>query len=148
MSPQFGVEHIEDIVDELAPLAVEHHAEVNAFPDTPLDINWDRYVAARNIYQMVTCRIGDELVGWIGFFVYDHMRHKGYKIAKEDWYYIAPKCRGNGIGKALFKYAENVLRNAGVNRVMMSCKVDHDHAGLIESLGYTNYEKNFTKLLD
>jgi len=147
MSPLFGVERVEDIVDELAPLAVEHHAEVNAFSDVPLDINWNRYSMARDMYQLITCRIGDELVGWIGFFVYDHMRHIGYKIAKEDWYYVVPKCRGNGIGKALFKYAENVLRNAGVNRVMMSCKVDHDHAGLIESLGYTHYEKNFTKVL-
>jgi hypothetical protein len=29
----------------------------------------------------------------------------------------------------------------------MSCKVDHDHTRMIESLGYTNHEKNFTKVL-
>ena len=147
MSPLFGVERVEDIVDELAPLAVKHHAEVNAFPDTPLDINWDRYAIAKKSYSLITCRVDSKLVGWIGFFIADHIRHNGYKVAKEDWYYIVPEYRGNGIGKALFKYAENVLRNAGVNRVMMSCKVDHDHTGLIESLGYIHYEKNFTKVL-
>ena len=147
MSFQFRVEHIEDIVDELAPLTIEHHAEVNAFSDTPLNINWGKYVSAKNHYKLITCRVGDELVGWIGFFVYEHMRHMGYKIAKEDWYYLVPKCRGKGVGKELFKYAENVLRDADINRVMISCKVDHDHTGLIESLGYTNYEKNFTKAI-
>lgn len=147
MSPEFKIEHIEDIIDELAPLAVEHHTEVNVFDDTPLNINWDQYKKIRNMYLMATCRVGEDLIGWVGFFVYDHMRHIGYKMAKEDWYYIQPKYRGNGIGKALFKYAENVLRKGGVKRVMVSCKVDHDHTGMIESLGYTNHEINFTKIL-
>jgi GNAT superfamily N-acetyltransferase len=147
MKPSLKVEHIEDIVDELLPLAIKHHAEVNAFPDTKLDIDWRRYSVAKHSYRLITCRVDGKLVGWIGFFVYDHMRHKGYRIAKEDWYYVDPEYRGNGIGKGLFKYAENVLRNADVKRVMISCKVDHDHTGLIESLGYTNYEKNFTKVI-
>ena len=134
-------------MDELLPLAIKHHAEVNAFSDTPLDIDWLRYSVAKHSYRLITCRVDGKLVGWIGFFVYDHMRHKGYRIAKEDWYYVDPEYRGNGIGKGLFKYAENVLRNADVKRVMISCKVDHDHTGLIESLGYTNYEKNFTKVI-
>jgi GNAT superfamily N-acetyltransferase len=147
MKPSLKVEHIEDIVDELLPLAIKHHAEVNAFSDTELDIDWRRYSVAKHSYRLITCRVDGKLVGWIGFFVYDHMRHKGYRIAKEDWYYVDPEYRGNGIGKGLFKYAENVLRNADVKRVMISCKVDHDHTGLIESLGYTNYEKNFTKVI-
>ncbi len=147
MKPSLKVEHIEDIVDELLPLAIKHHAEVNAFSDTELDIDWLRYSVAKHSYRLITCRVDGKLVGWIGFFVYDHMRHKGYRIAKEDWYYVDPEYRGNGIGKGMFKYAENVLRNADVKRVMISCKVDHDHTGLIESLGYTNYEKNFTKVI-
>ena len=59
MSPLFGVEHVEDIVDELTPLAVKHHAEVNAFSDVPLDINWNRYSMARNMYQLITCRLAE-----------------------------------------------------------------------------------------
>ena len=147
MSPEFNIEHISDTIDELAPLVIAHHAEVNVFDDTPLDVNWEQYKRAKDHYLLVTCRVGNELVGWIGYFVYDHLRHIGYKIAKEDWYYLKPQYRGNGIGKALFKYAETALRNKDVRRVMMSCKVDHDHTRMIESLGYTNYEKNFTKVL-
>jgi GNAT superfamily N-acetyltransferase len=147
MKPSLKVEHIEDIVDELLPLAIKHHAEVNAFPDTELNIDWRRYSVAKKSYRLITCRVGGKLVGWVGFFIADHIRHNGYRIAKEDWYYVVPEYRGNGIGKGMFRYAENVLRNADVKRVMISCKVDHDHTGLIESLGYTNYEKNFTKVI-
>jgi GNAT superfamily N-acetyltransferase len=68
-------------------------------------------------------------------------------MAKEDWYYVQPEYRGKGIGAGLFNYAEAALRNKGVRRVMVSCKVDHDHSSMIESLGYQNHEKNFTKVL-
>jgi len=147
MRPKFRVEHIEDIIDELAPLTVAHHAEVNIFDDTPLNINWGQYKKMKNMYLLTTCRVGGVLIGWVGYFVYDHMRHIGYKIAKEDWYYIEPKYRNIGIGKSLFKYAENLLRDVGVKRIMMSCKVGQDYTEMIESMDYTNHEKNFTKAL-
>lgn len=131
----------------LSELAVDHHAEVNVFDDVPLDINWDRYAAAGKNYRFFVAKDEDVIVGWIGFFVYDHLRHIGYKMAKEDWYYVVPSYRGNGIGRRLFEYAEKFLKLDGVRRVMVTCKVDHDHSGLIESLGYKHYEKNFTKVL-
>lgn len=136
-------------LDEMQAMAVDHHAEVNVFDDVPLDISWGRYFAAETAgnYLLVVATSDAELVGWIGFFMYDHMRHKGYKIAKEDWYYVAPDFRGKGVGKGLFQFAEESLKEMGVRRVMVSCKVDHDHTGLIESMGYENHEKNFTKVL-
>lgn len=131
----------------LADMAVKHHAEVNVFDDVPLNINWDRYASLGKGYRFYIAKDGDLLVGWIGFFVYDHIRHIGYRMAKEDWYYVDPAYRGHGVGKKLFQYAERFLKLDGVKRVMVTCKVDHDHTGLIESLGYTNHEKNFTKVL-
>jgi hypothetical protein len=49
MTPEFAVEHIGDVVEELAPLTVAHHAEVNCFYDTDLTIDWDRYKKAKNV---------------------------------------------------------------------------------------------------
>jgi|TARA_R110002126_G_scaffold123268_5_gene265276 GNAT superfamily N-acetyltransferase len=142
-----SVSTIAECKDELEVLAKQHHAEVNVFYDVPLDIDWRKYEVASKSYRLIICRVDGKLVGWAGFFLADHIRHIGYRIAKEDWYYVMPEFRGMGIGKALFKYAENVLRDADVRRVMISCKVDHDHTGLIESLGYIHYEKNFTKVI-
>lgn len=143
----FNIEHIGDIIEEMSPLAVLHHAEVNIFYETPLNINWGQYSRMRDMYTLATCRVNGQLCGWVGYFVYDHLRHIGYKIAKEDWYYVKPECRNIGIGTKLFEYAESVLRKKGVKRVMMSCKVDHDHTKMIERMGYQNHEKNFTKVL-
>lgn len=147
MAFDISVSTITECKDELEALAKQHHAEVNVFYDVPLDIDWRKYEVASKSYRLIVCRVDSKLVGWAGFFLADHIRHIGYRIAKEDWYYVMPEFRGMGIGKALFKYAENVLRDADVRRVMISCKVDHDHTGLIESLGYTHYEKNFTKVI-
>ena len=134
---------------EICKFVQAHYDEVNVFKDRPLDINWDQYlkIDAAGNYRLVVARIDGELVGWIGFFVYDHLRHIGYKMAKEDWYYVVPKFRKQGIGRALFQHAETVLQKANVHRVLLSCKVNHDHSELIQSLKYTHHEKNFTKLL-
>ena len=149
MTVSYSVVSFFDCADQLENMAVDHHAEVNVFDDVQLDISWARYFAAEasGHYLQVAAKIEDKLVGWVGFFMYDHMRHKGYKIAKEDWYYVAPDFRGKGVGKGLFEFAEESLKEMGVRRVMVSCKVEHDHTGLIESMGYENHEKNFTKVL-
>jgi GNAT superfamily N-acetyltransferase len=134
---------------EINELSQKHHAEVNEFKDVALDIDWRKYAMAElsGGYKLFVVRQESKIIGWAGYFIYDHIRHVGYKIAKEDWYYIDPDYRKQGIGKQLFSFAECVLRDSGVKRLMMSCKVKHDHSELIESLGYKHYEKNFTKLL-
>jgi GNAT superfamily N-acetyltransferase len=134
---------------EISELAKQHHAEVNEFKDVALDIDWRKYAMAElsGGYKLFVVRHESKIIGWVGYFIYDHVRHIGYKIAKEDWYYIDPDYRKQGISKQLFSFAECALNDLGVKRVVMSCKVKHDHSALIESLGYTHYEKNFTKLL-
>jgi GNAT superfamily N-acetyltransferase len=146
---EFCIERLADCYEELGSLAVAHHAEVNVFDDVPLDINWARYVQAEKAgnYFLVTARDEDKMIGWLGFFVYEHMRHIGYKMAKEDWYYVVPSHRKKGIGQQLFKFAEEALKGLGVRRVMVSCKVEHDYTRLLNGLGYENHEKNFTKVL-
>jgi len=146
MTPEFKVEHIGDVIEELAPLTVDHHAEVNCFYDTDLNIDWDRYKKAKNVYCFTTCRLDGKLVGWVGFFVHPPIRHKGYLVAYEDWYYLQPEYRGRGWGKAMFEHAENTLKRGGVKRIMMSCKSYQDYTPLLENLGYVHFEKHFTKI--
>ncbi len=134
---------------DLAELVEQHYQEVNFFRDQPLDICWDRYVSADRSgnYHLITARHQDYLVGWVGYFVYEHMRHRGYQIAREDWYYVKPGFRKKGIGRSMFTAAESTLKQRGVDRIIMSCKVTPDHTDLIQDLGYQQHEKNFTKAL-
>jgi GNAT superfamily N-acetyltransferase len=145
----FDIELIADCYEELGLLAIAHHAEVNVFDDVPLIINWDRYFKAEKCgnYLLAVVRNKGKIIGWIGFFIYEHMRHIGYKIAKEDWYFVVASHRKKGVGQKLFIFAEEILKSLGVRRVMLSCKVAHDHTILLNALGYDNHEKNFTKVL-
>jgi GNAT superfamily N-acetyltransferase len=135
---------------DLAELAEQHYQEVNFFRDRPLDINWDSYTSADQTghYHLITARHLDQLIGWAGYFVYEHMRHRGYQIAREDWYYVKPQYRNRGIGRSIFTAAESTLRQRGVDRIIMSCKTTHDYTDLIQDLGYQQHEKNFTKALN
>jgi hypothetical protein len=47
----------------------------------------------------------------------------------------------------LFQYAEKVLKDIGVNRIIMHTKIHLDNSRLFEYLGYTLTDKLFTKLL-
>jgi GNAT superfamily N-acetyltransferase len=147
MTPEFKIEHIGDVVEELAPLTVAHHAEISFLSDTPLDIDWSRYEKVKRMYCFVTCRIGGELIGWVGFFVSPPIRRKSYLVGYEDWYYLKPEYRGRGWGKKMFEFAEKALTAGGVKRIMISCKTYQDYTPLLEGLGYIFYEKNFTKVV-
>lgn len=144
-----AVEGLASAKPAIEELVEDHYQEVNAFRDRPLDINWPEYlkIAAAGRYHLITVRQGGLLMGWAGYFLYDHLRHRGYRMAKEDWYYVRPAARGQGIGRKMFAAGETTLRERGVDRIIMSCKVQHDHSGLIEDMGFDHYEKTFTKLL-
>jgi len=146
MTPTLKIEHIGDVIEELAPLTVDHHAEVNCFYDTDLNIDWEQYKKSQHVYCFIACRLEGKLIGWIGFFVHPPIRHKGYLVAYEDWYYLKPEYRGRGWGKAMFACAEQALKLSGVKRIMMSCKSYQDYTPLLESLGYVQFEKHFTKI--
>ena len=150
MTATFQVENIIGIREEMMPLIHRHRDEVNFWKETPLDINWSRYAGAQNngAYVLVTCRTDGQLVGWIGYWVGTHTRHHSMNMAREDWYYIMPEYRGRGWGRELFQRAEDYLEELAVDRIVMSTKITHDHSALLDDLGYTEYERHYTKKLE
>jgi GNAT superfamily N-acetyltransferase len=149
MNPVYATERLNNVFVDLLPLVDAHWAEMNEF-DTPLDIDWNRYLSAdKNLaYHLTTVRLSGELIGWIGFWVQTHIRHKSMLMAREDWYYIRPEYRKQGWGERMFRAAESALEQRGVTRIHMSCKVQQDHNELFEVLDYRFYEKHFTKKLE
>lgn len=136
-------------VEELKELFPLHYEELCVTKDFPLAPDYDAYkrLADCGMLRCVTVRADEELVGYIIFIIQPHLHYMTCKTAFEDIYYIRPDFRKGRVGIRLFKYAEEVLKGIGVNRVIMHTKIHMDNSKLFEYLGYKWTDKLFTKIL-
>jgi len=75
------------------------------------------------------------------------MHYRTCITAFEDLYFVRKDYRKGRVGIKLFQYAEKVLRQFGINRIVMHTKVHLDNSRLFEYLGYKWTDKVFTKIL-
>jgi len=134
---------------DLKILLPAHYEELCVTKDFPLAPDYDAYERLAEAGQIVciVCMDGDELIGYIIFIVQPHLHYKTCLTAFEDIYYLKPEYRKGRTGIRMFKYAEEVLKSVGVNRIIMHTKVHLDNSRLFEYLGYKNSDKLFTKIL-
>lgn len=138
-----------DFLNELEQIFPEHYEELCVTKDFPLEPDYDAYrqLAQVGMLRCITCRIDGELIGYIVFIVQPHLHYKSCKTAFEDLYYVKKEFRKGRIGIKLFQYAEKVLKERGVNRIIMHTKIHLDNSRLFEYLGYKHTDKLYTKLL-
>jgi GNAT superfamily N-acetyltransferase len=136
-------------LEEMKPILLSHYEELCPVKDFPLDPDWDAYKRYDDagMLRCVTCRADGELIGYIIFFVQPHIHYKTCLTAVEDIYYVKKEFRKGRVGIRLFKYAEEVLKRIGVNRIIYGTKVYLDNSKLFEYLGYKHTDKVFTKLI-
>jgi len=136
------------VLHELQEVFPEHYEELNVV-DLDLDPDYDAYrrLNEAGMLRCITCRHYDQIIGWIVFVISPHIHYKNCKTAIEDVYFLRKKYRKGRIGIKLFQYAEQVLKCCGVNRIIVSTKVNFDNSRLFEYLGYTHTDKKFTKML-
>lgn len=135
---------------EMEALFPKHYEELCVTKDFPLEPDYEAYkrLADNGMLRCITCRVGEELVGYIVFIVQPHLHYKSCRTAFEDIYYIAPEYRKGRVGIKLFQYAEKVLKEmCKVDRIILHTKVHMDNSRIFEYLGYKNSDKLFTKLL-
>ena len=134
---------------ELAPILPEHYEELCVTKDFPLEPDLAAYERLRvaGMLKAVTCRNDGELVGYIIFIVQPHLHYMSCITAFEDLYYVKKEYRKGRTGIKLFQFSEEVLKDAGVGRIIMHTKIHMDNSRLFEYLGYKNTDKLFTKLL-
>lgn len=138
-----------DFLPEMEKLLPVHYDELCVTKDFPLAPDYDQYRRVNDAGMLccVTCRCDDELIGYIIFFLQPHIHYKTCMTAFEDVYYVSPEHRRGRVGIRLFQYAEKVLRNIGINRIILHTKIHLDNSRLFEYLGYKNSDKVYTKLL-
>ena len=136
-------------LDELKEIFPVHYEELCVTKEYELEPDYDAYkrLADCNWLRCITCRCDAELIGYIVFVVQPHLHYKSCLTAFEDIYYVKKEYRKGRVGLRLFKYAEDVLKQRGVNRMIMHTKVHMDHSRIFEYLGYKNTDKLFSKML-
>ena len=134
---------------ELAPILPAHYEELCVTKDFPLEPDFAAYdrLHQAGFLRAMTCRNDGELVGYIIFIVQPHLHYRSCITAFEDLYYVKKEFRKGRIGIRLFQFAEKVLRESGVKRIILHTKIHMDHSKLFEYLEYKNTDKLFTKLL-
>ena len=136
-------------MEEMQVLFPLHYDELCVTKDFPLAPDYDAYrrLAEAGMLRCITVRADDEVVGYILFIIQPHLHYMTCKTAFEDMYFVRKDYRKGRVGIRLFKYAEEVLKGIGVNRIIMHTKIHLDNSKLFEYLGYKHTDKLFTKLL-
>jgi GNAT superfamily N-acetyltransferase len=136
-------------VDELQHLLPEHYEELCVTKDFPLRPDYEAYgrLAVNDMLRCITCRAEGNLIGYIIFIVQPHLHYMTCRTAFEDIYFVKKESRQGRIGIRLFQYAEDALRQDGVNRIILHTKIHLDNSRLFEYLGYKHTDKLYTKIL-
>ena len=138
-----------DFLDEFEQVFPEHYEELCVTKEFPLEPDYDAYrrIGQAGMLRTITCRADGELIGYIIFYIQPHLHYKDCLTAFEDLYFVKKEFRKGRVGIRLFQYAEKVLRQFGINRIVMHTKVHLDNSRLFEYLGYKWTDKVFTKIL-
>jgi len=131
---------------EIFPL---HYEELSVTKEYELEPDYEAYekMAESGLLRTITVRADNELIGYIIFCVHGHLHYKSCMTAFEDIYFVKKEYRKGRVGIKLFQYAEQVLKERGVNRIILSTKVHLDNTSLFEYLGYKHTDKTFSKML-
>jgi GNAT superfamily N-acetyltransferase len=139
-----------DFLGEFKQIFPAHYEELCVNKEFPLSPDYDAYrrLGQAGMLRTITCRADGELIGYIVFYIQPHLHYSTCITAVEDIYYIKKEYRKGRIGIRLFQYAEQVLKERGVNRIIMHTKVHLDNSRLFEYLGYKHTDKLFSKVLE
>jgi len=142
-------ERFVDFIEDWKEIIPEHYEELSVTKQYDVEPDWAKYhsLAEAGVLKVFTCRKEQELIGYIVFFVSPHMHYMSCLTAFEDVYYLRKQYRKGRTGIKLFQKAEQYLKELGVNRILYSTKLHLDNSKLFEYLGYTFFEKLYSKLI-
>lgn len=140
-----------DLVKEIQPLWREQYEEISGCDPDVIVLDPD-YVRLREMEKIgafvpITCRVDGELIGYFFWLITPHLHYRKSLTAQDDVYYIQPLHRNLGAGRKMFEFAMQVCRDRKVKRVLLSCKVSHDHGQLIEAFGFKHFENLYELIL-
>jgi len=136
-------------LDALKEIIKDHYEELSVTKTFPLDPDWDAYKQLLDIGRLkfITCKDDGKLVGYIIFFISPHLHYKSCLTAFEDIYFLKKEYRKGRTGIRMFQFAEKVMKELKVDRLIYATKVHSDNSSLFEYFGFKLMDKVFTKML-
>lgn len=147
----FSVENLLDVKDEIEPLIRDNWQEMSFDETVELEPDWDVYALLINANQFlfISAREEGKLVGYSAYTIMPRMlHHKQMSAADSDVFFLLPSHRKGMAAIRMLKYAEDVLREIGVDAVFSHVKAgDRDVGGVLERIGFILIEREYFKWL-
>lgn len=139
-----------DVVAEAAPLLVRHWKEIAHYQDIVLNPGISGYVELerRGALRLYTARDGKRLAGYAVFFIRHNMHYKDSLQAVQDVLFLDEDYRKGFTGIKLIKYADEALRDEGVQVVYHHIKSAHNFGPILERMGYQLVDLIYARRLD
>ena len=147
---EYKQESYSDVIDEIKPLLDLHYEEIAGDKDVIKlnpDYNAYKIMDQRGMLKIVTARNGNELVGYCICLVRPHLHYLDSMTATNDIFYIKKEYRLGMTGVKLFKKTEDIMKQYGVQRIIMNVKRINDVGTIFERLGYKETERVYTKII-
>ena len=146
----YSAAKLAEVWDEAQPLLLDHWTEIAFFRDIPLEPRRDVYDAldGNGTLRIFTARDDGRLVGYAAFVISHHPHYASSKCASQDVLFLLPAYRSAGHGAGLITFADDALRDEGVQLVTQHVKLAFDFGPLLAHLGYTLMETIHVKRLD
>lgn len=151
MTIRYARETVATVIDEIQPLLRAHWAEIAQYPDIPLSPDFDCYkhLEAHGQLRIYTARHSSyALIGYAIYTVSPALHYSNSIQAKQDVLFLQPEHRAGRIGWKLIAFADELLRQDGVQVVYQHVKTDHDFGPLLERIGYRFCDKLYSRRLD
>ena len=150
MALNLQVELLGDIMEEVQILLLQHYEELTLNKHkVKLKPIWSRYLALeeQGKFITVTARIDDELVGYSGFFLNQHIHYEDLRVASNDVLFLRKDLRQGMTGIRLIKYSEGTMRDFGANKITWHVKYSNDIRPILHRMGYADEDVIVGKLL-
>ena len=133
---------------EVTPLA-ELEWEESGHPTENLNIDWDSYFRLEDAGQLkfFTARKEGVLIGYFVVLIMTPLTCKHEAIGYYDAVFVHKDYRKSTVGKRLFKFVEDCMKEDKIYRVVASSSIKNPIGKFLTRLGYNEIETKYEKVL-
>lgn len=146
----YQLESVESVLEEIIPLAEEHHLEVDLYKDL-IHFNPDyeglKHLDNVGIGYLHTARDNEVLIGYTFSLVTHHLHYKDHFYSQNSLLFICPEYRHLGIAQELLRTEEQFMKELGVSVQMVNMKDNHRFETMMTELGFDKAEICYHKYI-